>query len=64
MEIIRRGKLPEDRRWIGTCASCGTVAQATFDEIDYEKNADCPLCGYSVDFKPESINTEPRQTWT
>jgi hypothetical protein len=54
MKITRRGKLPNERIWVGTCRECGSEAEATEDEmtnIEYDQREDdsfswesCPVC--------------------
>lgn len=53
MKIIKRGKLPGDRKWIGTCHTCKTKAVALESEVRVIEcqregpyaTAKCPVCG-------------------
>lgn len=54
MEITKRGLLPEERKWKGVCAYCGSEAKASEHEmgyIDYDSQRNtqfswvkCPVC--------------------
>jgi hypothetical protein len=60
MEIIKKGKLPEERLWQGECKNCNTIARAKEKELDlthYQQDglfgrANCPLCKQSIYFYP------------
>lgn len=55
MKITRRGLPKEQRRWIGTCNSCHSEAEAiesemTHKEVDFKDHDEfswevCPACG-------------------
>jgi hypothetical protein len=65
MEIIKQGKLPEDRMWQGECFTCNTMAKAKQSElkVTYEQRDGpigthaCPVCNKTMHFYPiESRN--------
>lgn len=60
MEIIKKGKLPEDEVYYGKCYYCKTEMksfrkelkfQSDFRDGDYYYHS-CPLCGKTVYFGP------------
>jgi hypothetical protein len=62
MKIIKRGIPPQDRVWKGTCSVCGTVAEATGQEMndvttdfygDTYSRESCPVCGSNMYFYEE-----------
>jgi len=54
MKIIKRGTLPSERLWRGTCRSCGSIVEGTEDEMhDIQHDSregysfswnECPVC--------------------
>lgn len=53
-EIIRRGELPEERKYQGTCARCRSVVRFDHGEVNHSYDqhnggslfrAVCPVCG-------------------
>ena len=66
MEIIKKGKLPEERLWQGECNNCHTIARAKEKELDLTHcprdgsfgRANCPLCKQDIYFYPLSKETE------
>ena len=65
MKIIHRGVPPSERIWIGTCLSCGTVAEATESELQEKIEHDqrdgsfawkkCPVCDAGLCFEPKEV---------
>lgn len=66
MEIIKRGKLPEELTYTGECYRCGTVAiakgkelQLSYDVKEHQTYgvAKCPVCGWpSMTFYKSEIS--------
>lgn len=60
MEIIKRGKTPENRSYRTTCDNCGTVFKFQQLEATYMADnrdgdyleIDCPVCGKEVRLQP------------
>lgn len=60
MKIIKRGVLPQERVWSGTCHTCGTQAECfeaelkvTHDQRDGTfGQTDCPVCNERMCFYP------------
>lgn len=59
MEIIKRGQLPGDRPWHGTCYHCKSEIRAKESELDVYSDqreggeyavADCPVCEERMTF--------------
>jgi rRNA maturation endonuclease Nob1 len=59
VRIVKRGKVPEDRPWRGTCTTCRSVLEAVRGElkVEYDQREDgewaagnCPVCGRVVNF--------------
>lgn len=61
MEIISKGKLPEERIWRGECTHCHTIAEAKERELQVTSDqregefgsARCPVCSHSMHFYPK-----------
>lgn len=61
MQIIKRGIIPSEREWKGTCYHCKSVIEAKQDELKVESNqhdgewgdAKCPVCESSMNFYPK-----------
>jgi endogenous inhibitor of DNA gyrase (YacG/DUF329 family) len=53
MEIIKRGTLPSERQYSGTCSTCGTQVKFKEGEARFHSDqrdgdfitVDCPVCG-------------------
>lgn len=58
MKIVKRGKPPEEKIWVGTCYRCKSVIEAQEKElrITYEQRegtsatAICPVCKHIMSF--------------
>lgn len=56
MDVIKKGKLPEDNVYLGSCHHCGTVVkfmrsegELVFDQRDGDYiEIECPLCHTSI----------------
>jgi hypothetical protein len=61
MEILFRGKLPEDKVWKGTCYHCKSIVAAKQSELEVKSGqregvwseAACPVCHKKMTFYPE-----------
>lgn len=61
MQIIKRGIIPAERDWKGTCNYCKSIIEAKQAELKVENNqrdgswgmAKCPVCGSSMNFYPK-----------
>lgn len=61
MEIIKKGKLPEERIWNGECYNCRTVVKAKENELNVTHDLlnglfgshTCPLCKKTMYFYPK-----------
>jgi len=66
MKIVKKGILPKDRVYVGTCYNCKTVMEAKEAELKYTScrnetayTASCMLCNVTVSFDlkpPENTN--------
>ena len=62
MKIVKRGQLPEERVYVGTCKNCDTVMEGSRSDLKGNYNfqddivilsAKCLLCGSLTYFKPK-----------
>ena len=61
MELVHKGKLPDEKWWKGTCYHCKSVMRAQAKELQFHHDqregtsavARCMVCGRSVDFSEE-----------
>jgi hypothetical protein len=59
MQIIKRGQLPIERDWKGTCINCSSVIEAKQSELissqrsDEWKTGNCPVCNNIMKFYPK-----------
>ena len=62
MIIIKRGILPAEREWKGTCYTCKSVIEAKQSELNQIENdqrdgewgkAKCPVCNSLMNFYPK-----------
>ena len=60
MRIIEKGKLPEERLWLGTCYNCKSKIEAKEKELSnighdqrdgWYGDGKCPLCKKTMSFK-------------
>ncbi len=60
MKIIKRGKLPSQKKWRGTCRQCKTIVEALQEELSVTSDqrdgeigtANCPVCKTQMFFYP------------
>lgn len=59
MRIVKRGKLKEEKFWLGTCHNCKSVVEARRHEVNVEWDSreqsefgrsNCPVCKHSMVF--------------
>ncbi len=58
MEFIKKGKVPKEEFWVGTCNKCNSILRAEGSELKITDDqlfahADCKLCGKDVWFDLE-----------
>lgn len=67
MKIIKRGSLPGERVYVGTCKNCDTTMEAFRSDLkgnyDFRDNvtilsAKCMLCGSTTHFRPKPPSTD------
>jgi len=64
MEIIKKGKLPEDKSYRGECHNCKTIFKFNYNEGEYFSNQRdgagfkviCPLCKEPLYVYPRELN--------
>lgn len=67
MKIIKRGILPDEKDFRGTCSVCGTIAEAKQKELKVRSDqrdgdtasATCPICKNTMHFYPLNKSPSP-----
>ena len=65
MKLIRRGVIPDEIMYIGTCIYCNSLMEARQDELECYNSrrgtlrvAPCPVCTRKVHFNKKRIFSE------
>lgn len=68
IEVVKMGKLPEEKKYRGTCNHCGTVIEAIRDDLEYLRVSyggegawvcPCPLNGCDYRIECEEVQDAP-----
>jgi hypothetical protein len=60
MKVVRKGVIPEDKKWFGTCSNCKSQVEAIGKELKVTSDqrdgtfgeAPCPICKHRMIFYP------------
>lgn len=66
MEILHKGELPEDKKWVGNCHKCSSRIRAKQSEIEVSHcqregsygSGTCPVCNSLMNFYPEKRESQ------